>query len=81
MSNDYRPPAFRLTPEERKAQPHAETNVCSHARVLRQSDTPPDQALLPVKEANAFEIPARSLATRHRLDDVVFWCIDTYYAA
>jgi hypothetical protein len=124
MSNDYRPPAFRLTPEERKAllaradearsnsrvaaarcalllaaaevrvreteatieeareiMNELEKNVRSYARVLRQSDTPPDQALLLVKEAIAFEIPARNLATRRLLDDVAVWCIDAYYAA
>ena len=124
MSNDHRPPAFRLTPEERKAllaraeearansrvaaarcalllaaadvrirktdatidetrevMAELEKNVRSYARVLRQFDTPPDQALLLVKEAIAFEIPVHSLGTRHLLDEVALWCIDAYYAA
>ena len=124
MSDDHRPPAFRLTPEERKSllaraeearansrvaaarcalllaasevrvkrteatleeareiMYQLEQNVRFYATVLRQFETPPDQALLLVKEAIAFEIPVRNLATRHLLDDVAFWCIDAYYAA
>jgi hypothetical protein len=72
---------FGSHPKSAKLSSHVEKNVRSYARVLRQSDTPPDQALLLVKEAIAFEIPARNLATRRLLDDVALWCIDAYYAA
>lgn len=67
--------------ETRHIMTELEENVRSYTRVLRQFDTPPDQALMLVKETIAFEIPVRTLATRHLLDDVAFWCIDAYYAA
>lgn len=124
MLDDHHPPAFRLTPDERKAllaraeearsnsrvaaarcalllaasevrmrqteatleeareiKSQLEQNVRAFARLLRKFDTPPDQTLQLVKEAIAFEIPTRNLATRHLLDEVAFWCIDAYYAA
>lgn len=67
--------------EAREIMNLLEQNVRAYARVLRQCDTPPDQALLLVKEAIAFEIPSRDMATRHLLDEVAFWCIDAFYAA
>ena len=124
MSNDNRPPAFRLTPDERRAllaraeearsnsrvaaarcalllaaaevrvknsaatlaeareiMSQLELNVRIYTRLLRQVDTPPDQALSLVKETIAFEIPVRNITTRHLMDEVAFWCIDAYYAA
>ena len=67
--------------EAREIMGQLEQNVRIYAGLLRKFDTPPDQALLLIKEAIAFEIPTRDLATRHLLDEVAFWCIDAYYAA
>ena len=70
-----------LGTSSRRVSAELEKNVRSDACVLRQFDTPPDRALLLVKEAIAFEIPVHNLGTRHLLDEVALWCIDAYYAA
>ena len=58
-----------------------EQNVRAYTKVLRQFETPPEQALQLIKEAVAFEISAHTPATRRLMEDVSRWCIDAYYAA